>query len=312
MNLLVVGSINIDYVNYVYEFPKKGETILTADFLINNGGKGANQALAAQRLSRKNNKVSLFAKAGKKFGAEIVDFLKAEGIDTKYISISDDKPTGMATITVSQTEKDNMIIINGGANHDFSNKDLESLTAAIKESDVILMQLETNNWLLDKTIELGDKFKKKIILNPSPAMNFKQEWINKIEWLVLNETELEYVSNQKINNLEDIENAAKTLRSKGCKNIITTLGANGVSLSTEKGNAHFKSRNITTVDTTAAGDTFVGAFVEEYFNTNDANQAIEFGMRAAEITISRLGAQKSIPTLEMMNKPNRAEKKEGK
>ncbi len=188
MNLLVVGSINIDYVNYVYEFPKKGETIMTADFLMNNGGKGANQALAAQRLSRGENKISLFAKVGKKYGGDIIDYLKAEGMETKYISYSEKKTTGMAAITVSQTEKDNMIIINGGANHDFSEKDLESLTAAIKESDVVLMQLETNNWLLDQTVEIASRLDKKIILNPSPAANFKNEWISKMDWLVLNET----------------------------------------------------------------------------------------------------------------------------
>ncbi|TCG11162.1 ribokinase [Mycoplasma todarodis] len=305
MNLLVVGSINIDYVNYVYEFPKKGETIMTADFLINNGGKGANQALAAKRLSRENNKVSLFAKVGKRYGGDIVEYLKDEGIDTKYISYSDEKTTGMATITVSQTEKDNMIIINGGANHDFSEKDLDDLTAAIEESDVVLMQLETNNWLLDHTVEIAHKLGKKIILNPSPAMSFKQEWIDKIEWLVLNETELEYVSNQKVNNLEDVVNASEALRARGCKNIITTLGANGVALSMDGVNEHFKSRKITTVDTTAAGDTFVGAFVEEYYNTNNIQKAIKFGMRAAEVTISRLGAQKSIPTLDKVEKESR-------
>ncbi len=103
MNLLVVGSINVDYVNYVYEFPKKGETILTADFLVNNGGKGANQALAIKRLSGKNNQVSLFAKVGRKYGDEIINYLNTEGMETKYISYSDEKPTGMATITVSQT-----------------------------------------------------------------------------------------------------------------------------------------------------------------------------------------------------------------
>ena len=305
MNLLVVGSINIDYVNYVYEFPKKGETILTSDFLINNGGKGANQALAAKRLARGNNKVSLFAKVGKKYGGEIIDYLNEEGVGTKYISYSETKTTGMASITVSQTQKDNMIIINGGANHDFSEKDLDDLTAAIEESDVVLMQLETNAWLMDKTIEIAHKLDKKIILNPSPAVSFKQEWINKIEWLVLNETELEYISNQKVNNLEDIENATESLRAKGCKNIITTLGANGVSLSMDGIQEHFKSRKITTVDTTAAGDTFVGAFVEEFYSTNNIQKAIKFGMKAAEVTISRLGAQKSIPTLEQVEKESR-------
>ncbi|TCG11160.1 ribokinase [Mycoplasma todarodis] len=302
MKLLVIGSVNIDYVNYVYEFPKKGETITTTDFLINNGGKGANQALAAKRLSRPNNKVSLFAKVGKKYGSEVISFLEKEGIETQYISYSDEKTTGMATITVSQTEKDNMIIINGGANHDFSEKDLDDLTAAIEESDVVLMQLETNEWLLDQAIELSSNLNKKIILNPSPASNFKQEWINKIEWLVLNETELEYISNQRINNLKDIEHASKTLITKGCKNVITTLGANGVVLSSKDMNEHFKSIKATAIDTTAAGDTFVGAFVEEYYNTNNKGKSIEFGMRAAEITISRLGAQKSIPTLKEIKK----------
>jgi ribokinase len=177
IKILVIGSINIDEVNYIKKFPLIGETIVVDEFFEFHGGKGANQAVATRRLiNEKKHEVFLFAKVGNDdYGDKAIKNLKKDNINTQYVFKSKTKPTGKAIILISYLEKDNKIIINKGANEDFGDNDLNNLEEAIKECDIIVMQLEVNEFLIENALKIAKKNKKIVIMNPSPATTFNNK-----------------------------------------------------------------------------------------------------------------------------------------
>ncbi len=302
IKILVIGSINIDEVNYIKKFPLIGETIVVDEFFEFHGGKGANQAVATRRLiNEKKHEVFLFAKVGNDdYGDKAIKNLKKDNINTQYVFKSKTKPTGKAIILISYLEKDNKIIINKGANEDFGDNDLNNLEEAIKECDIIVMQLEVNEFLIENALKIAKKNKKIVIMNPSPATTFNNKWFPFIDYFIPNESELENISNQKLKNISEIESALQELRKKGLKNAIVTLGDAGVYLSLENEKKWLEAKKTKIVDTTAAGDTFIGGFIAFCLLKNDSNTKITKMMNnvlvAAALTVSKRGAQKSIPT----------------
>lgn len=291
--ILVIGSINIDKVFHLSNFPMIGETIESNKTTKFYGGKGANQAVASYKMSE-GNIVSLFAKIGSnKDDDNIIDELKKYKINTKYVSRSI-KETGSAMILISEKEQDNQIILDKGANGDFSNEDFEKLDKAIQEHDYILLQLETNKWLIDNSLSLAQKYNKLVVMNPSPAENFDWKWLNKIDWIIPNETELEKISNQNITNLEDIKNSIDWLRKKKLKKIIVTLGGNGAYYDSIVEKKFLKTERVTPIDTTGAGDTFIGTFVGNLDKINDENNIL-LSMKASKETILNYGVHNAIP-----------------
>lgn len=307
-SILVVGSVNMDYVNYLTNFPMIGETILSDNYMIFFGGKGANQAVAASKMSEGNN-VSLFAKIGSRLSDdEIIRNLKKYSVNTDYVSRSK-LNTGSATILISKAEENNQIIINKGANTDFDKDDIQQLKTAIENIDYVLLQLETNRFLIEETLRLAKENDKMVFLNPSPAEDFQWEWLDKIDWLIPNETELEKISNTSINNLNDIKRSIDLLRKKGLKNIIVTLGENGVYYDTFEEKKFISTSKVTPVDTTGAGDTFIGTFVGNYEMISTERNII-LSMRASKEAVLKNGVHDAIPTLKEIKNKIKGEKNE--
>ncbi len=292
--ICVIGSINMDLVVNVDEMPKKGQTLIGSDFKEVPGGKGANQAVAASRLGAN---VCMVGKVGSDgFGQNLLNQLKNNNVDTKYIQI-EEGASGVALITVDKNAE-NAIVVSPGANFKLAQKDIDNCIDAIKESNVVVIQLETPidtiKYALEKSKEL-DKF---TILNPAPAVKLGDDIIKNVDLLTPNETELEILSGVSINNEDDILKAAQVMLEKGVKKLIVTLGSKG-SLYIDKENKIFKkSYKVDAIDTTAAGDSYTGAIAVSLSQGKNVEDAIDFASRVGALCVTKEGAQTSLPTIE--------------
>ena len=292
--ICVIGSINMDLVVNVGEMPKKGQTLIGSNFKEVPGGKGANQAVAVSRLGAN---VCMVGKVGSDgFGQNLLNQLKNNNVDTKYIQI-EEGASGVALITVDKNAE-NAIVVSPGANFKLSQKDIDNCIDAIKESNVVVIQLETPidtiKYALEKSKELG-KF---TILNPAPAVKLGDDIIKNVDLLTPNETELEILSGVSINNEEDILKAAQVMLEKGVKKLIVTLGSKG-SLYIDKENKKFKkSYKVDAIDTTAAGDSYTGAIAVSLSQGKNVEDAIDFASKVGALCVTKEGAQTSLPTIE--------------
>ena len=292
--ICVIGSINMDLVVNVDEMPKKGQTLIGSNFKEVPGGKGANQAVAASRLGAN---VCMVGKVGSDgFGQNLLNQLKNNNVDTKYIQI-EEGASGVALITVDKNAE-NAIVVSPGANFKLAQKDIDNCIDAIKESNVVVIQLETPidtiKYALEKSKELG-KF---TILNPAPAVKLGDDIIKNVDLLTPNETELEILSGVSINNEDDILKAAQVMLEKGVKKLIVTLGSKG-SLYIDKENKKFKkSYKVDAIDTTAAGDSYTGAIAVSLSQGKNVEDAIDFASKVGALCVTKEGAQTSLPTIE--------------
>ena len=292
--ICVIGSINMDLVVNVDEMPKKGQTLIGSNFKEVPGGKGANQAVAVSRLGAN---VCMVGKVGSDgFGQNLLNQLKNNNVDTKYIQI-EEGASGIALITVDKNAE-NAIVVSPGANFKLAQKDIDNCIDAIKESNVVVIQLETPidtiKYALEKSKEL-DKF---TILNPAPAVKLGDDIIKNVDLLTPNETELEILSGVSINNEDDILKAAQVMLEKGVKKLIVTLGSKG-SLYIDKENKIFKkSYKVDAIDTTAAGDSYTGAIAVSLSQGKNVEDAIDFASRVGALCVTKEGAQTSLPTIE--------------
>ena len=292
--ICVIGSINMDLVVNVDEMPKKGQTLIGSDFKEVPGGKGANQAVAASRLGAN---VCMVGKVGSDgFGQNLLNQLKNNNVDTKYIQI-EEGASGVALITVDKNAE-NAIVVSPGANFKLAQKDIDNCIDAIKESNVVVIQLETPidtiKYALEKSKEL-DKF---TILTPAPAVKLGDDIIKNVDLLTPNETELEILSGVSINNEDDILKAAQVMLEKGVKKLIVTLGSKG-SLYIDKENKIFKkSYKVDAIDTTAAGDSYTGAIAVSLSQGKNVEDTIDFASRVGALCVTKEGAQTSLPTIE--------------
>lgn len=299
--ILVIGSLNMDISITMEKMPILGETTLGKTLEYNNGGKGANQACAIGKL---NGKVEMLGCIGKdSFGKSQEINLTNFGVNTRKLKISDKEPTGTAVIYVDKNGKNSIVVV-PGANNECSVEYLKTAEESFEKADFILLQLEIPMNAIKYCVEKGKKLGKTIILNPAPAPDYiPEEILNKIDYLTPNETELQHLSNIKnIDTLEEVEKGAKILLSKGIKNILVTLGENGVLLVNDKVTKHFPAHKVNAIDTTAAGDCFNGAFVLGLSEGKILDEAIEFANIASSISVIRKGAQKSLPTREEVEK----------
>lgn len=297
-HILVIGSANMDMVIQTSHFPSPGETIIGGDFSLIPGGKGANQAVAASRLG---GKVCFISQLGKDlFGNNNLDNFKKEGIDTSQIKQNDEQPSGVALITVNQ-EGENTIIVAPGANHFLSKKDLLKAESKFAEAEILLMQLEIPLETVLAGIKLAKKFDKKVILNPAPASDLGEEFYKGLYLITPNETEAELLSGIKVIDEKSAYAAASELASKGVENVIITLGASGAYVFSEGFKGIIPTEKVKAIDTTAAGDTFNGALAVSLAKGKNLKSAVVFALRAATLSVQKLGAQSSIPTLEELS-----------
>jgi ribokinase len=291
--ILVVGSSNTDMVIKTHHFPSPGETILGGRFLMNAGGKGANQAVAAARLG---GVVTFVGKIGNDiFGKQAVQQLEDEGINVNFVAVDPANPSGVALITVDQ-KGENSIVVASGSNGTLSPADFDKASDELGESGFVLMQLEIPIPTVEHIARIAALKQKKVILNPAPAAELSDELLRNIYLITPNETEAEILTGVKVTDEQSAMKAASALHEKGVEIVIITMGAAGAFL-LENGNSQLiKAPKVDAVDTTAAGDTFNGALVVALSEGKTMPESIVFANKAAAISVTRIGAQSSVPS----------------
>jgi ribokinase len=284
----------MDLVVRVPRMPAAGETLAGRTFAQVLGGKGGNQAVAAARLGAH---VAMIGRVGEDAnGAMLRDGLEAEGIDCRLLVRSSAAPTGVALITVDDAGQ-NTIVIVAGSNGELTPADIVRNEAALATADVIVCQLETPPETVAATLEAGHRFGKTVILNPAPATGpLPAHWPPLIDYLIPNEVEAAALSGVPIHSLHDAEAAALALCNQGTRNVVITLGAAGVVAVLNGALQHLQAPRVTAIDTTAAGDTFIGAFAAQLAQGAALDHALRFAQQAAALSVTRAGAQPSIPT----------------
>lgn len=293
-NICVIGSLNMDLVVNVDTMPKPGQTIIGSNFKEVPGGKGANQAVAMARL---NGNVSMIGKVGEDgFGQTLINSLKNDKVDTTYIQTAKGA-TGVALITVDKNAQ-NSIVVSPGANFEVKEDDIDNNIEAIKNSDIVVLQLETPLNTIKYALNKAKELNKYTILNPAPAVKLDDEIIKNVDLLTPNETELEIISGVSIETEEDIQKAAQIMIEKGVKELIVTLGSKG-SLYINKEKSMFKKAyKVEAVDTTAAGDSYTGALAVALSQEKCIEDAMDFASKVGALSVLKEGAQSSLPTLE--------------
>lgn len=274
------------------KLPVPGETILGGTFLMNPGGKGANQAVAAARLQ---GQVTFVAKTGNDvFGSEARHLFDKEHIDTRFL-ISDDKnPSGVALINVDD-HGENCIVVAPGSNGTLAAYDINEEVFKNEKEDIFLMQLEiplgTVEYVALKASSKGNR----VILNPAPARHLSSDLLSSLFMIIPNETEAELLTGVKVTDAASAETAAKKLYTRGVKNIVITMGGNGSFVFTPSVSRMISVVPVKAVDTTAAGDVFCGAVAVAIAEGKSIEDAVMFANKAAGISVTRLGAQASAP-----------------
>jgi len=296
---LVIGSLNMDMTVKVEELPKLGETIFGNDFYESCGGKGANQAVAVSKLGMKTEMIGMVGKDSQ--GEKLIQNLNKYGIISDNV-IKSDELTGRAIITVDK-KGDNNIIVIPGSNFKITKEHIQKKQDVIASSDVVILQNEipfdTVEFSLLKAKELG----KITIFNPAPARQLSEKIFKNTDYLILNETEMEEIFGIGINDKVYIGRIFHKKKECGIRNIILTLGDNGSVLFSEDDNIKkYDAYEVKAVDTTAAGDSFIGAFTMKICETGDADKAIKYATAVSAIVVTRQGAQDSIPTREEIEK----------
>ena len=295
--ILVIGSLNMDLITKVKKSPKVGETILGEGLINIPGGKGANQSVALGKLGAN---VKHIGKIGKdNFGEVLKSNLKKNNVDVSYIKIDENEPTGTALIMLNE-DGNNSIVVIPGANFELKKEDINE--DMIKNSDILLSQFETPMETIEKAFDIGRRNGVYTVLNPAPAMEMKKKLLRNIDLLIPNETEFEIITGVKINSVDDIINGSKELIKNGVKEIIVTMGKDGAVHINNEGYKEYSAYNVKAIDTTAAGDSFIGGLLSGISINEKMDDAIEFAIKVSALTVTKVGAQSSLPSLEEVSK----------
>lgn len=286
---VVVGSINVDLVFTSEIRPKAGETVMGSTFSTIPGGKGANQAVAASKLGAKSYMVGCIG--NDQNGEFSINNLNLMNVDTSCIKKTDNAPTGVANIVVA--EHDNSIIVIAGANYEITKDDIDSWKDVILSADIVLLQLEIPLDVVEYTAELCRKNNVRVLLNPAPAVELPETLIDNVTYITPNEHELNIILGKQNN----VDETIKMYPNK----IIVTMGSKGVKYFDGCEMKIVSSYNVDVVDTTGAGDTFCGGLAAALVRGDSLEEAIKFANKAAAISITKLGAQSGMPTLEEFN-----------
>ena len=290
--ILIIGSSNTDMVVKAERLPAPGETVIGGTFLMNPGGKGANQAVAAARLG---GRVTLVAKVGDDlFGQQAVAGFKHEGINTTHILTDAEQPSGVALINVDE-QGENCIAVAPGANANLQPADTQAALEAAEPDALLLLQLEIPLPTVADVVRRAHWRGLRVVLNPAPAQPLPDDLFPNLFLITPNETEAERLTGVRVVDEATADGAARQLRRMGVRNVIITLGAKGAYLLTETQATLVASPPVTATDTTAAGDCFNGALTVALAEGQTLPDATAFACRAASVSVTRMGAQASMP-----------------
>ena len=294
--IVVVGSLNADLVVHVPRFPVAGETISGEGFVLLPGGKGANQACAAARLG---GVVAMVGQVGRDDqGGMLRESLRRAGVDVRLVDQDEQAATGVAIISIDATGE-NQIILAAGANGTFTPERLARALPLIRSASVLLLQLETP---LDTVMRAATEARAAgvtVVLDPAPARDVPDQLLRLATYVTPNEGELARLVGAPVADepsMADIDGQAARLIARGSTRVLAKLGARGARLITADGAREWPARHVTPVDTTAAGDAFNGAFAVALAEGADLDRAVRFATTAAAISVTRHGAQPSMPT----------------
>ncbi|AVK63917.1 ribokinase [Lactobacillus sp. CBA3606] len=292
-DITVIGSNMIDLTAYVDRMPIEGETIEAPEFEMGFGGKGANQAMAAARLGSDVNFITMVGNDD--FGKQQLSNYQASGIRTDGIGIGH-QASGVAPIFVDPTS-DNRILIIKGANKELTPAILDAKIDLIKQSKLIVLQQEISLETNYHAIDLGVKYDVPVLLNPAPANeDLNINYVSKVAFFTPNETELATLTGMPTSNLDEITLAAENLIDRGVGNLIITLGSKGALWITKGHSELVPGMKVKAVDTTGAGDSFIGSFSHYYAKGESIPTALQHANQYAAMTVTKKGTQKSYPT----------------
>ena len=291
-SILVIGSSNTDMVVRVPELPLPGQTMMGNEFRTFAGGKGANQAVAAQRAGAS---VCFLAAIGNDdFGRTALATYESEGIDTSLIQVIDDSPSGVAMICVSEAGQ-NSISVAPGANGKLTADIIRQSESAIARAGILLLQLEIPVDAVVAAIDIASRHGTRCVLNPAPARPIPDEVLAQLYCITPNETEAEILTGIAVSDVQSATLAARQLLQCGVENVVITLGSNGALLCNSDGVHHQEAPSVTVVDSTAAGDTFNGVLVTLLAEGRSPKEAMHLAVTAASLAVQKSGAIASIP-----------------
>lgn len=293
MKIYVVGSLNMDLVINAPYMPKSGMTVTGSGFMANAGGKGANQAVAVSKLGGACYMVGC---VGKEFGEELLATVRGYGVHTDHIARVQDVSSGIAMITV--IDGDNRIILDRGANGRLTYDMIDKALSSARKGDYLIAQLETEISVVQYAFRRAKDIGMVTLLNPAPAAKLPHELFSLCDYFAPNQTEAEFYTGVYPSGNDSIAACADWLKRLGVRGVLITLGEEG---SVFVGDGVFykaEARRVKAVDTTGAGDTYIGAFVTRLSEGASVEQAMDFASAASAITVTRRGAQQSIPVRE--------------
>ncbi len=292
-DIVVVGSLNADLVVRSPRFPAPGETIRGEDLATIPGGKGANQAVAAARLGARVIMVGCVGADG--FGATLIENLKQNKVDARHVMRDGSAATGTAIIVVD-SNGENSIILSPGANAKVSEHDIEP--AVLAGAKLLLLQFEIPMEAVLYSARLAREKKVRVILNPAPAREIPNELLKIADYVLPNETELSSLTKKRITDKASLEDAAHELISRGAANVIVTLGEKGALIMGKHSKSYVPSYKVKPVDTTGAGDAFIGGMAYALVHRKSVKDAVKYGCACGALATTKFGAQPSLPTAE--------------
>ncbi|WIK63915.1 ribokinase [Gleimia hominis] len=293
MDIAVIGSNMVDLISYIRRMPSEGETIEAPDFKMGCGGKGANQAVAASRLG---SRVLMLTRVGNDlFADNTIRNFEENGIDTTHV-LRTDATSGVAPIFVDPDSKNSIIIVKG-ANDKLTPKDIEDASEEVKACKLIVLQLEIPLETVYAAIQFGKEHGIPVLLNPAPAQpDLVLEKVKDVDYFMPNESELSLLTGMPVETIDDIRNAASALLEAGVKNVIVTLGDRGCLWMNNHTNTLIESTKVDAVDTTGAGDAFIGCLSHYLMQTDDVEVALKAANQYAADSVTKYGTQTSYAT----------------
>lgn len=294
-HIVVVGSANIDLVTYTDDFPRPGETIFGREFSLGFGGKGANQAVAARLCGAE---VAMVARVGEDiFGPATIENFRSFGIDVSHVLVTSGVSSGVAPIFVEKSGQNRIWVVKG-ANDRLSPADVDAAAPMLRQADFIVLQLEIPVETVYYTLRFARQHGIRTILNPAPGQPLDLGEVANAEYIIPNETEAEALSGAPVSNLEDARLCARGLIAKGLRRVVVTLGANGALSVNAQGELHIPPFQVSTVDTTGAGDAFIGSLACSLASGIEEAQAISRANLYAALSTTGPGTQKSFVSLD--------------